>query len=55
MNEQIVESITCEAIKKIEDIQKDIECAIEYSECEDYKTHLQSIIDDLDKIIEQLC
>lgn len=54
MNDLICESFTADAIRKIEDIQNDIETAIHYCTDEDYKSHLNGIIDDLNKVIEKL-
>lgn len=54
MNDLICESFTADAIRKIEDIQNDIETAIHYCTDEDYKCHLNGIIDDLNKVIEKL-
>lgn len=54
MNDLICESFTACAIRKIEDVQKDIETAISYATDDDYKEHLKAIYNDLDKIIERL-
>lgn len=54
MNELICESFTACAIRKIEDVQNDIETAISYATDNDYIRQLEAVCNDLERIISKL-
>ena len=54
MSDLILESYTDGCIRKLEDVINDLETALTYSSDNSYTKHIETIINDINKVIEKL-